>query len=92
MAKPEQTLHGILEEAVQGEHVFGPPIHGVGIGFEEAPLPAGHAFSPREKGPAPPGLAALQSIQMQPDGMGCGVRVGRAPIALNSMRRRSGAD
>ena len=76
MAKPEHALHGILKEAGQGEHVFGPPIHGVGIEFEGAPLPAGHAFPPREKEPAPPGLAALQGIQIQPGGMGCGVRVG----------------
>ena len=50
MANPERTLHGILEEAGQGEHVFGPPIHGVGIEFEEAPLPAGHAFLHRGEG------------------------------------------
>ena len=87
MAKPERTLHGILEEAGQGEHVFGPPIHGVGIEFEEAPLPAGHAFSPGEKDPEPPGLAALQGIQIQPDGMGCGVRVG--PGATGSSARQA---
>jgi len=32
---------------------FGPPIHGVGIEFEEAPLPAGHAFFHGEKAPPP---------------------------------------
>ena len=31
----------------------GPPIHGVGIEFEEAPLPQGHAFFHGEKGPPP---------------------------------------
>lgn len=49
----EGTLHGILKDAGHGEHVFGPPIHGVGIEFEEAPLPAGHAFFHGEKEPPP---------------------------------------
>jgi Xaa-Pro aminopeptidase len=31
MGDLEGTLHGILKEAGHGEHVFGPPIHGVGI-------------------------------------------------------------
>jgi Xaa-Pro aminopeptidase len=56
MAELEAKLHGVLQQAGQGEHVFGPPIHGVGIEFEEAPLPAGHAFFHGEK--APPPLAA----------------------------------
>jgi Xaa-Pro aminopeptidase len=30
-----------------------PPIHGVGIEFEEAPLPPGHAFFHGEKAPEP---------------------------------------
>ena len=49
----EETLHGMLKEAGHSEHIFGPPIHGVGIEFEEAPLPAGHAFFHGEK-EAPP--------------------------------------
>ena len=49
----EKTMHGILEDAGHKEHVFGPPIHGVGIEFEEAPLPAGHAFFHGEKAPPP---------------------------------------
>lgn len=49
----EETIHGMLKEAGHGEHIFGPPIHGVGIEFEEAPLPAGHAFFHGEKGPVP---------------------------------------
>ena len=53
MARLEHTLHGILKAAGHGEHVFGPPIHGVGIEFEEAPLPAGHAFFHGEKAPLP---------------------------------------
>jgi Xaa-Pro aminopeptidase len=56
MEELEAKLHGVLREAGHGEHVFGPPIHGVGIEFEEAPLPAGHAFFHGEK--APPPLAA----------------------------------
>jgi Xaa-Pro aminopeptidase len=53
MAELEGTLHKILEEAGHRNHVFGPPIHGVGIEFEEAPLPAGHAFFHGEKEPPP---------------------------------------
>lgn len=53
MAELEETLHGSLKAAGHGEHVFGPPIHGVGIEFEEAPLPAGHAFFHGEKAPPP---------------------------------------
>ena len=53
IAELEGTLHGILKDAGHGEHVFGPPIHGVGIEFEEAPLPAGHAFFHGEKEPPP---------------------------------------
>ena len=47
----EGTMHGIMKEAGHGDHIFGPPIHGVGIEFEESPLPAGHAFFHGEKAP-----------------------------------------
>ena len=53
MAELEQTLHTIIKDAGHGAHLFGPPIHGVGIEFEEAPLPAGHAFFHGEKAPKP---------------------------------------
>ena len=53
MVELEQTLHGIMKQAGHGEHVFGPLIHGVGIEFEEAPLPPGHAFFHGEKEPPP---------------------------------------
>jgi len=53
VADLEQTLHAVLKEAGHGEHIFGPPIHGVGIEFEEAPLPPGHAFFHGEKEPEP---------------------------------------
>jgi len=53
MAELEARMHGVLREAGHAEHVFGPPIHGVGIEFEEAPLPAGHAFFHGEKAPPP---------------------------------------
>jgi Xaa-Pro aminopeptidase len=53
MAELEHTLHDILRAAGHGGHVFGPPIHGVGIEFEEAPLPAGHAFFHGETEPPP---------------------------------------
>jgi Xaa-Pro aminopeptidase len=53
MVELEQTLHGVLKEAGHGDHIFGPPIHGVGIEFEESPLPPGHAFFHGEKEPPP---------------------------------------
>ena len=53
MDELEQTMHGVLKEAGHGEHIFGPPIHGVGIDFEESPLPPGHAFFHGEKAPPP---------------------------------------
>ncbi len=53
MMELEKTIHGILKDAGHGDHIFGPPIHGVGIEFEEAPLPAGHAFFHGEKAPLP---------------------------------------
>jgi Xaa-Pro aminopeptidase len=40
----EAAIHEPLGAAGHADHVFGPPIHGVGIEFEEAPLPSGHAF------------------------------------------------
>ena len=66
----EGTLHGILKDAGHGDHVFGPPIHGVGIEFEEAPLPAGHAFFHGEE--APPPLEANVVIAVG----NCGLYVG----------------
>ena len=53
MAELERTMHQILKEAGHGEHVFGPPIHGIVIEFEESPLPAGHVFFHGEKAPPP---------------------------------------
>ncbi len=53
MVELEQTLHGILREGGCGKYIFGPPIHGVGIEFEESPLPPGHAFFHGEKEPPP---------------------------------------
>ncbi len=49
----EGTLHSVLKDAGHGGHIFGPPIHGVGIEFEESPLPPGHAFFHGEKEPPP---------------------------------------
>ncbi len=49
----EEDMHSMLRAAGHEEHIFGPPIHGVGIEFEEAPLPPGHAFFHGEK-EAPP--------------------------------------
>jgi Xaa-Pro aminopeptidase len=62
MGELEGTLHGVLRDAGHGEHVFGPPIHGVGIEFEEAPLPAGHAFFHGEKAPPPLPANAVISV------------------------------
>jgi len=53
MVELEQTLHEVIKEGGHGGHVFGPPIHGVGIDFEESPLPPGHAFFHGEKAPPP---------------------------------------
>ena len=53
MVELEQTLHGVIKEGGHGDHIFGPPIHGVGIEFEESPLPPGHAFFHGEKEPPP---------------------------------------
>jgi len=49
----EDTLHGIIKEGGHENDIFGPPIHGVGIEFEESPLPPGHAFFHGEKEPPP---------------------------------------
>jgi Xaa-Pro aminopeptidase len=53
MVELEQTLHGIIKDGGHSNHIFGPPIHGVGIEFEESPLPPGHAFFHGEKDPLP---------------------------------------
>jgi Xaa-Pro aminopeptidase len=53
MTELEQTLHGVMKDGGHGDHIFGPPIHGVGIEFEESPLPPGHAFFHGEKEPPP---------------------------------------
>ncbi len=62
MEELEGRLHGVLKQAGHGEHVFGPPIHGVGIEFEEAPLPAGHAFFHGEKAPPPLGANVVLAV------------------------------
>ena len=53
MVELEETLRGIIKEGGHGDHLFGPTIHGVGIDFEESPLPPGHAFFHGEKEPPP---------------------------------------
>lgn len=53
MVELEETMHGILKTAGHGPHIFGPLIHGIGINFEESPLPPGHAFFHGEKSPPP---------------------------------------
>ncbi|MBE0520817.1 MAG: aminopeptidase P family protein [Candidatus Methanoperedenaceae archaeon] len=58
----EKVLHGVLEDAGHEEHIFGPPIHGVGIEFEEAPLPPGHAFFHGEKEPKPLGSNTVIAV------------------------------
>jgi Xaa-Pro aminopeptidase len=76
MVELEQTLHGVLKEAGKGESVFGPPIHGVGIEFEETPLPPGHAFFHGEKEPPP--LAANVVIAVG----NCGLYLGRFGVRV----------
>ena len=46
-------MRNIFKAAGHKDHIFGQPIHGIGLEFEEAPLPAGHAFFHGEKGPGP---------------------------------------
>lgn len=53
VADLENHLHQVMKDGGHGDHIFGPPIHGVGIEFEEAPLPPGHAFFHGEKAPPP---------------------------------------
>jgi len=70
MTELEDTLHGILKDAGHEKHIFGPTTHGIGIEFEEAPLPPGHAFFHGEK--APPPLAANTAIAIG----NCGLYLG----------------
>ncbi len=44
MTKLENMMHEIFEKEGYEKYFIGPPIHGVGLEFEEPPLPAGHAF------------------------------------------------
>ncbi len=53
MVELEETMHEVIREGGHGDHIFGPPIHGTGIDFEESPLPPGHAFFHGEKEPPP---------------------------------------
>ncbi|MGO8990492.1 MAG: M24 family metallopeptidase [bacterium] len=53
MVELEKNLHEVIKGGGHGGHIFGPPIHGVGIEFEESPLPPGHAFFHGEKEPSP---------------------------------------
>lgn len=55
MVDLESHLHQVMTDGGHGNHIFGPPIHGVGIEFEEPPLPPGHAFFHGEKAPPPLG-------------------------------------
>jgi len=71
MMELEQTMHGVFKAAGRGAHIFGPPIHGLGIEFEESPLPPGHAFFHGEN--APPPLVANVVIAIG----NCGLYLGR---------------
>jgi Xaa-Pro aminopeptidase len=62
MVELEQHIHQVLKDGGHGDHIFGPPIHGVGIEFEEAPLPPGHAFFHGEKAPPPLPANAVISV------------------------------
>jgi len=44
MTKIENLMHELFETEGYEEYFVGPPIHGLGLEFEEPPLPAGHAF------------------------------------------------
>jgi Xaa-Pro aminopeptidase len=72
----EETIHQVIKDAGYEKNIFGPPIHGIGIDFEEAPLPPGHAFFHGEK--APPPLAENVSIAIGNCGIYCddwGIRI-----------------
>jgi len=73
MVELGETMHEIIKAGGHGEHIFGPPIHGTGIDFEESPLPPGHAFFHGEKEP-PPLLAnvviAIGNCGIYTDGWG----------------------
>jgi Xaa-Pro aminopeptidase len=45
----EKLMKESLEADGFGRYFLGPPVHGVGLEFEEAPLPPGHAFFHGEK-------------------------------------------
>jgi len=70
MVDLEGHLHQVMKDAGHADHIFGPPIHGVGIEFEESPLPPGHAFFHGEK--APPPLPANVVISVG----NCGLYIG----------------
>ena len=44
MTQLENLMHEMFQKEGYEEYFVGPPIHGVGLEFEEPPLPAGHAF------------------------------------------------
>lgn len=44
MTKLENPMHETFEKEGYEDYFIGPPIHGVGLEFEEPPLPTGHAF------------------------------------------------
>jgi len=44
MTSLENLMHDVFEKEKYEQYFVGPPIHGVGLEFEEPPLPAGHAF------------------------------------------------
>jgi len=44
MTNVENIMHALFEKEGYEAYFIGPPIHGVGLEFEEPPLPAGHAF------------------------------------------------
>ena len=85
-----------MKEAGHSQHIFGPPIHGVGIEFEESPLPPGHAFFHGET--APPPLEANTVIAVGNRGLyqgPWGVRVedtvlvsNEGPVVLTDFPRR----
>jgi len=44
MTQLENVMHETFQKEGYEDYFVGPPIHGVGLEFEEPPLPAGHAF------------------------------------------------
>ena len=81
MVELEEHIHQVLKDGGYGDHIFGLPIHGVGIKLEEAPLLLGHAFFHGEKAPPPLPENAVISVG------NCGLYAGPWGVRVEDMNR-----